>query len=61
MGNSFKNLGPEEVGQDTGPHRVAFSESGFGFSGFGQTGGRYRNGPSFYLADTLCLSAELFP
>lgn len=45
MGTSFKNLGHEEVGQDTGPHRVTFPESGFGFSG--QTRGCYRNGPNF--------------
>lgn len=34
-----------------GPQRLGFPESGFGFSGFGQTRGCYRNGPNLYLAD----------
>ena len=51
VGNSSKNLDPEEVGQDECPQRVGFPESGFGFSGFGQTRGCYRDGPSLYLAD----------
>lgn len=28
VGHSSKNLGHEEVGQDTSPHKVAFPESG---------------------------------
>lgn len=51
VGNSSKNLHPEEVRQGADPQRLGFPESGFGFSGFGQTRGCYRNGPSLYLAD----------
>lgn len=45
----FQDSWSEEVGQDIGPQRAAFPESGFGFPC--QTRRRYRSGPNLYLAE----------